>query len=542
MKNKKKIFTLIFSICLVAMGFSFGYCEDLAEEVVLYVGEVKTFSVDMPSRIAIGNPQVADVTSASEKEIVVTAKSAGVTTFVFWDNFGEQDFRIRVFAEDMLETKQRVDNILKELNLPKVYAKAVDSEGKVLLLGEVKTSGDRERLNTALGTLKDKTVDLIQVKEEEAVVDIEVQVLELSKGTDKTLGLTWPTGTSGVTTLTETGSPGISTTGVAWSSLGSLFKIANITRSPAFNLTLSMLLKEGKARILSQPRLTCQSGKEAELLVGGEKPILTTSVAATTGTAGTNVDYKEYGIKLKIKPIVTNDNRIKLALNIEVSEVGEEVTIGGATTTALAYPLTKRNASTEVFLDNGQTMAIGGLIKQKSTEIVEKVPWLADVPILGILFRKKTTLSGDGASAKGDTELFITLTPTIIAEKEVSGDVSQEGKKPAIEVEVESLETKALPLELQNYIKAIQAKIINAVYYPKEARDAGWQGILKLSLLISSDGSLKNMSVAQSSGYKILDDAGQEAVKKITPFSPLPTQLNLEELRIEIPIVYHKDN
>lgn len=536
MKRTKKIYTLIFLIYLVSTAFSFGYCEDLTEEVTLYVGEVKTFSVDMPSRIAIGNPQVADVTSASEKEIVVTAKSAGVTTFVFWDTFGEQDFRIRVFAEDMLETKERVDNILKELNLPKVYAKAVDSEGKVLLLGEVKTSGDRERLNTALGTLKDKTVDLIQVKEEEAMVEIDVQVLELNKDATKILGFTWPSSSTTTPFQTITESTPASLTATKFSTL---FVVEKFTRT-AFTWKIDALAQEGKVRILSRPRLACQSGKEAELSVGGEKPIFTTDVVSGGG-AGTEVEYKEYGIKLKIKPTVTQEKRIKLALNIEVSEVGTVEYIGlTAERTAQAYPLTKRTASTELYLDNGQTMAIGGLIKQKLEEDVTKTPGLGDVPILGLFFRKKTTKIGGGSGERGEAELFITLTPTIIAEKEVSGDVSQERKKPAIEVE--SLETKALPLELQNYIKAIQAKIINAVYYPKEARDAGWQGILKLSLLISSDGSLKNMSVAQSSGYKILDDAGQEVVKKITPFSPLPTQLNLEELRIEIPIVYHKDN
>jgi len=357
----KKKYIAVF--CIVSVIASFAYAKNIneaarAEEVILYIGEIRTFSANVPRRIAIGKPDIADVTEATNSEITVAAKSVGTTTFVYWDNFGEQDFSIRVLSEDVHSVKQRADRLIKELNLPKVYTKAADAEEKVLLLGEVKTAQDRERIFTALGSLKDKVVDLIKIKEEEAVVDIEVQILELNRDATNTLGFSWPSSI----TLTDTSGP----TTTAVTGLDRVFHVSDFKRT-AFNVTLDALIQEGKARILSRPRLACQSGKEAELLVGGEKPILNTQVVGV-GVTGTGVEYKEYGIKLKIKPTVFEDKRIKLALHIEVSEVEAPVTIGGTNTTALAYPLKKRNASTELFLNDGQTMAIGGLIKQKSEE------------------------------------------------------------------------------------------------------------------------------------------------------------------------------
>ena len=403
MKNILRItFSLFFIIC-AGYSYSLGEVASKKEEpVILYKGEIKAIAVDNPTRVVISNPNVADVTSISKDEMLIIAKDQGTTKLIWGDSRGEHTSQVEVFLENMSPVKERIDNILKEINLPGVFTRNIDNEGKVLLLGNVKTSQDIERINVALSSLKGKLINLVLVKEEETVVGIDVQVLELSKDATDTLGFTWP----GSITLTERGSPGIADVGTKWSTL---FKVLNLNRA-AFSWKLDALVQEGKARILSQPRLSCQSGKEAELLVGGEKPILTTQVVSGGGT-GTSVAYKEYGIKLKIKPAVTEEKRIKLALNVEVSEVETAVTIGGTTTTGLAYPLKKRNTSTELYLDDGQTMAIGGLKKQKSEDDIRKTPFLGDVPILGLFFRRRETKTGGGQGERGDVELFITLTP-----------------------------------------------------------------------------------------------------------------------------------
>ena len=531
----KKGFLIISLIIagLAVLPFKDYALDESDEEIKLYLGEVKILSVSNPTRIAIGNPGVLDVTNVTKNEITLSPKAVGATNLVLWDNFGEQSYQVRVFAENIAEVKRRIDNLLARLNLPGVYTQAEEEEGKVLLLGRVKTAQDREKISTALGALKEKTVDLIVVKEEEAVVDIDVQVLELSKDATDTLGFTNPLSSaeSGVATgltLTEVGSPGL--TAAKWSTL---FKVANLQHD-AFTWTLYALVQEGKARILSRPRLACQSGKEAELVVGGEKPTFTTSTT-TIGTSST-VEYKEYGIKLKIKPTVTEEKKIKLGLNVEVSEVGTAEYIGKtAERTAQAYPLTKRSASTELFLNNGQTMAIGGLIKQKKEEDISKTPLLGDIPIVGLFFRKKTTRIGGGTGERGDTELYITLTPMIIAAKE---EIKQE-VKPKVAASAAIEET--MPESLRGYTRLIQKLILDNLNYPSSAKEAGFQGSLKLSLHLSYSGELLDVVVKSSSGYKLLDDNAVSVAKKVVSYPPFPSSIDQKELWIDIPIVYRLD-
>jgi len=557
--KKALILFLSLSLLLVTKGSVCSESPDAAEEIILYSGQMKTVSASSPQRIVIGKPEVADVTAATETEITIAAKSPGTTTFIFWDSLGEWAFRVRVFAEDMSETKLRVDNLLKELNAPGVYTKAVDSEAKVWLMGEVKTSQERERVFTALGALKDKIIDLIKIREEEAVVDIDMEVLEVSKDATSTLGFTWP----GSITLAESGSPGIGTsaptqvgltqTVAAGAAIGTkfstLFKVLNLSRA-AFQWSLDALVQQGKATVLSRPRLACQSGKEAELMVGGEKPIITTEVAASSGASGTSVSYKEFGIKLKIKPTVNEEGRIKLGLNMEVSDIGTAETIGSTTqTTARAYPLTKRSASTELFLDNGQTLAIGGLIKQKSEEDLRKMPWLGDVPVLGLFFKKKTTTAGGGQGERGDTELFITITPTIVKreKKEAAKDeekikppqIKQAGTVPAVEPEVEK---KAEPDDpVARYARIIQKRISENIKYPKKAEDSGFKGTVTLSLLLSYRGQLLDAKIKKSSGYQVLDDYTLSVAKEIASYPPFPPSIKSEELWLDMSILYKLD-
>jgi pilus assembly protein CpaC len=531
---------------------------DEGEELKMYIGEMTTIPVSNPTRVAIGNPSIADIVNVTRTEITITPKAAGKTTLTLLDNFGEQSYLIKVFTEDIIEVKRRIDNLLGKLNFPEVRTQAEEEEGKVFLLGRVKTSQDREKIATTLGELRNKTMDLIEVKEEEAVIEIDAQVLELNKDASNTLGFTWP----GSITITEQASPGIATSAVSqvgsttsttggtavgtkWSNL---FKVLNFSRSQ-FSWTLDALVQEGKAKILSKPRLACQSGKEAELLVGGEKPVFTTQVASAGGE-GTSVEYKEYGIKLKIKPTVNDERRIKLGLNIEISEIGTAETIGSSSsTTAKAYPLTKRNISTEVFLDNGQTLAIGGLIKEKAEEDIRKTPWLGDIPIIGAAFRKKSTKSGGGQGERGNTELFITLTPNIIADGRGAVRARETEKEKEIISPRSRQESRSFsvagtadtPDSVMEYAQLIQKRILENIIYPKVAKESGFQGIVKLGLHLSYSGELVEALVKESSGYAVLDDQAVAAAKRIASYPPFPSSINEQSLWIDVPIIYRLD-
>lgn len=497
------------------------------DELVLYMGEVKLFPVSSLKRVAVANPSIADVTNISDSEMTLVPKTPGVTTLMIWDNFGEQSFQLKVLPEHTDELKARIDSVLSKLDFPELYTVAEEDEGKVMLMGRVKTPQDRERIVVALGNLYDKAVDVIQVKEEEGVVNIDVQVLELNKDATKTLGMSWP----GQVTVTEVNSPGL--TGAKWSEMWSVLDF----RRNALTMTLDMLIQEGKARVLSRPRLSCQSGKEAELLVGGEKPVLTTQV--NTGGSSTEVEYKEFGIKLNIKPTITDvdTKRIKLAVFVEVSDVEEAVILGSTNSpTALAYPITKRNATTELFLDDGQTLSIGGLIKQKTEEDVRRVPFLSDIPLIGLLFRQKETKIGGGQGERGDTELFITITPSIVSfdkGRAVAGKAQEE----ITIITGASAEDECADVAM-GYAKVVKKKILEKILYPEVAKKAGFQGTVILDLKLSHQGEVVGVSVKDTSGYKTLDDEALKAVEEVGMFPPFPEAIMDQELSLEIPIEY----
>ncbi|MDD5566356.1 MAG: TonB family protein [Candidatus Omnitrophica bacterium] len=525
---KKIIFiALLLSVGIVMRPDSF-YAGTL-EEIKLYMGEPKTIAVNFPTRVAIGNPDIADITDVTKMQLTITPKAPGKTTLVYWDTFGEQSYQIRVYSEDVLEVKRRVDNLLGKLELPGVYTEVNEEEGKVFLMGRVKSPQDLERINIILGPLKASLVDLVLVKEEEAVVDIDVQVLELDKGADKSLGFTLPT--SPITLTESTRKYTLATSPDAW------FRISNWTRS-AFTSSLNYLIKEGKARILSRPRVSCQSGKEAKLLVGGEKPTFTNTIGSS-GVTTTEIDYKEYGIILNIKPVVEEDDRVRINLGVEVSEIGDVITFG---TSGQAYPLTKRNVATELYMKDGQTLAVGGLLKRKTEETTAKIPFLGDIPILGLMFRQKTKTTGGGQSTQADTELFITLTPTILRGPELA-------KRPP--------ETKAAAIDMQDagliqasfdvsdpvlaYARDVQKRILLDLTYPEEAKDAGFQGALTLSLHIASSGELLDAAVKESSGYKVLDDWAIAVAKRVGSYPIFPPTISESDIWIDVPIRYKLD-
>ena len=139
--------------------------------VTLYAGQTKMVPVKDVKRIAIAKPEVVDVLTVSKNEMMMLAKEGGETTFVWWDSLGEHSLYIKVYAQDMSKIKERIDRIIAETGILGIETKALDSEGKVVLKGEVKAQEDKDVLFAALGEeLKEQVTDLIDIREEETSV------------------------------------------------------------------------------------------------------------------------------------------------------------------------------------------------------------------------------------------------------------------------------------------------------------------------------------------------------------------------------------
>ena len=160
---------------------------------------------------------------------------------------------------------------------------------------------------------------------------------------------------------------------------------------------IRLLVSNGDARLLAEPTLTCINGGAADFLAGGELPI---PIVDNDGRI--NVQFKEFGIILNIAPLANDGGLIRTKVNVEVSSVDRSIQVGGIPGFAT------RKTKTEMNVQSGQTMVVGGLFSSDDAKQVVKVPGLGSVPILGELFKSRNFRSGQ-------TELVVLVSPRIIA-------------------------------------------------------------------------------------------------------------------------------
>jgi len=520
---------LLFLCVSVFALFDIGEIEGV-EEIKLMVNEVRRFETNEPTRVVIGNPNVADVAEVTDTEIVVNAKADGSTTFVYWDKFGEHSFRLNVFSVDLEEINARIKRILSDTDFTNVKTKINEDERKIFLMGEVVNEAEKEKLKYVLGDLNKYIIDTVTTEESKTSIEIDVQVLELTKADVDKLGIGWTL--NPLTTVTEYAFSGTATEELSHR-VAEIFRIGYLDRTDT-EAAINMLIQRGKGRVLSRPKLVCLSGKEAEFLVGGEVPIVTTSTLGENFT--TNVEYREIGVSLKIKPTYTKSEAIIAHLTMEVSDINSA---NAVIASGIEIPgFDTRRAESELYLKNGQTVFLAGLIKNKDSDTITRWPALGSVPILGALFRSKNFTNNQ-------TELVITLTPHIIKEEDITA--SSIRKKEEVKDTRSSFETSILSPSyflgdenVYRYVKAVQTKLAQALYYPRIARDAGWEGMVKLNLHILRNGRLEDVKLVKSSGYKIIDDTSISIAKAQSPYPPFPPQIQESELWIDVPLVYKR--
>ena len=298
-----------------------------------------------------------------------------------------------------------------------------------------------------------------------------------------------------------------------------MFATSRWTRA-ALNVTINHLVSIVKLRVLSRPKLVCLSGKEAEFLVGGQIPIVTTTTS-TTSTSN-NVQFKDYGIQLKIKPVVKNDENIFVSISTEISEVDKDT----ATINSIPAFLT-RNTKTELYLKNEQSLVISGLIKNREADTVSKFPGMADLPILGMLFRSQefpaeSDRVGDFAYSHHSFRF------ACLGRKDIPSGAGQgkyENKAERSLREFRGKDEKGYSSGLDSYIDDIKGQIVSSLGYPSLARELGVCGTVKVRLRILSDGWLKEALVVGSSGSELLDNSTLRSIKKLAPFSSFPGSL-----------------
>ncbi len=333
------------------------------------------------SRISVGNPEVIEAQPLPRGEgILVVGKREGETDLILWEKGTRTDYRVEV-----RRPTETAANDVRSFAAAFPGLTVLEAGGSVIISGTVPDSRDRSILEEYARSRPGVHLRLVTPEERRALLLYDLKILEIGRGETAQLGIRWPGG------VTVRGSFSGGTGSASALSVGS-----------DFEARLNLLLADGRARILSNPRLACESGQEAHFLAGGEIPIVIVTPETRT------VEWKTYGIILRIRPAVGEGGKIRTHVVAEVSSVDH-----GSGSSDVPGFLTRR-VSTHFSTPPGETVMLSGLVKSEMAKDVARVPLLGQIPVIGELFKSRSF-------RENQSELAIFVTPV-----EVSSNASGE--------------------------------------------------------------------------------------------------------------------
>ena len=405
MNGMKKRIGLLFAAAMLSFGSA---CA--AEPVEVSLNESKYMAASGITRLAVGNPAIADVQLLSSGDFLLVGKKAGTTSLIVWSDGGQRtEYTVYVAGND----RGMASAIQDAIGYPKVHVQMI--EDRVMLRGKVENQYEHDTALKIAGLYTggdgSGVIDLLEM-EHPSQIRLEAQIIEINSDYTKNLGIQYWSQTPGSNSNSGS-STGNSNSGITVGTAGLFYggedfssnrkhgvwlgsHVANV------NVTLQALINEGKARILSRPSITTMSGKAANILIGGRIPI-----PVSDGNGNVSIDWHEYGMKLNIEPVVDSEDKITSKVHAEVSTLDYS---HGVKIDSFSVPgIATREAESEVNVRSGMIMAIGGLINSEDAKIVSKIPLLGDLPIIGRFFRHTS-------NTRDKREVIILITPTLVSD------------------------------------------------------------------------------------------------------------------------------
>ena len=375
------------------------------EDLRLTVG--KSIVIDYPAdiaRISTSNPDVVDASPVTLREILIHGKSYGTVTLVVWSKAGQRNF-YNITVEQNLEPLRK---LLKE-TFPNENIHVQSSREALSLTGRVSAKDVGERATALAAPFSKTVVNNLQAAPPgvDKQILLRVKFAELDRNAASQFAVnvvsTGAGNTTGRITTGQFPSPSITDL-----SAPSKFTISDALNIFAFrpDLNLSMFLKALQSRsllqILAEPNLITTDGKEANFTVGGEFPIPVLQGGANSGAV--TIQFREFGVRLTFTPQITENKTIRMHVKPEVSTIdfANALNFNGFTIPAIAT----RKMETNIELGEGQSFVIAGLLDNRVTESMSKIPGLSSLPILGNLFKSRD-------QSKTSTELIVMVTPEI---------------------------------------------------------------------------------------------------------------------------------
>jgi pilus assembly protein CpaC len=342
------------------------------------------------TRVSITNPAVAEYQVMTPSEVLINGIGLGSTSLFLWDTAGAiRHYTVEVTA-DVASLQRYLDHLFPDENI------VVTAQGNTVILdGAVSDERIARRANDIALTTGAQVLDNFQTPAPRQIL-LKVRFAEVARDAISRLG----------PNIIRLLNPHKLSTGGDWQAVTDsegILDLSLISSNAELSMIIEALRSNGDFRSLAQPNLLALDGQEASFLAGGEFPF--PAVQGGGSSNAVTVEWREFGVRLRFTPQVTNIGNIRLTIAPEVSSLNFA---GGLSMAGIQIPtILTRKAETEVELREGQHLAIAGLLDNTWQENIDKLPLLGDIPILGALFRSEEM-------RQERTELLVIVSPQVI--------------------------------------------------------------------------------------------------------------------------------
>jgi pilus assembly protein CpaC len=367
--------------------------EALTRSITVAKDKSAAFRLDYPvSEIVVAQPETLQLVATTDHSFYIRGKQLGVTNILVYD---KQHRLAQVIDVHVCQDIHSLQSDL-ESALPGEHIIAASFAGGVLLSGRASTSAVEMRAKAIAEHYAPKDVSSTVTVQADKQIMVEVRMIEASRNSLRDVGFNVNAQNQTFAVATGNGIGQI-TNQPPQGTISLMGRIGGAS----VDVSLAALEQKGVIRTLAKPNLIAMSGEEASFLAGGEFPY-----PVPQGLNIVTVDFRTYGVKLKVTPTVQDNGEIRLKVAPEVSQLdpAHSITIDGISLPALITT----NASTTVELRDGQSFAIAGLFQQGYNNTLDQFPGLGNLPVLGSLFRSSNF-------QKQETELIIIVTPRMTA-------------------------------------------------------------------------------------------------------------------------------
>jgi len=411
---KSKIVDLLVVAALALCASALRAQTATASVPRITIGAGRTYVLDTAvdiQKISIASPEIAESVPVTNRTVMINGRAPGETSAFVWLSDGtRQEYDVMVtFATAKMEAAKA--QIAKEFG-DRVQLTADSSA--VYLTGSVKNLFESQRAQS-IALSFGKVVNLLKVEvppqEQEILIKVRFADVDRSKSFNWGLNVLGQSAGFPYNVTTGVNSPSrytsIANGNTGQSTVSTLSDTLNLLMfDPHANIltTLQDLEAQSVLQILDEPNLIAMNGHLASFLAGGEFPFPTLQ-GGGSGVGQVTISFREFGIKLKVTPVITPRGTIRLHLAPEVSSLdfADALTVNGGTVPAM----TTRKLETDVEVQDGQSFAIAGLLDRSTTDQLSKIPGLSNIPVLGKLFTSKTI-------SKSNSELIVVVTPELV--------------------------------------------------------------------------------------------------------------------------------